>query len=119
MADQAVQTPEKPKAKPSKKPIAKRSRRVKRLPPFNVVLLDDPKHTYDYVIEMLGDLFAHPPEKAFRLAEQVDATGRAIVATTHREHAELKRDQILDYGADHRHPECDSSMRAVIEPAAG
>ena len=120
MPDDATATKAPPKKNPksAKKPRAKRSRKVRKLPPWNVVLLDDPKHTYDYVIEMLGELFGHPPEKAFRLAEEVDTGGRAIVHTTHRELAELKRDLILGYGADFRHPECKGSMSATIEPAA-
>ena len=37
-------------------------------PLFNVVLLDDDEHTYDYVIEMLGKLFFLGPEAAYRHA---------------------------------------------------
>jgi ATP-dependent Clp protease adaptor protein ClpS len=49
----------------------------------------------------------------------VDATGRVIVLTTHREKAELKRDQIHAYGADFRIAACKGSMSAIIEPAEG
>ena len=77
-------------------------KQTKKLPPYNVVLLDDDDHSYEYVITMLADLFAYPPEKGFQLAEEVDSTGRVIVMTTHKEKAELKRDQILGYGADPR-----------------
>ena len=52
---------------------------------------------------MLKDLFGHPIEKGFKLAEEVDRTGRAIVLTTTLEHAELKRDQIHAYGPDPTH----------------
>jgi ATP-dependent Clp protease adaptor protein ClpS len=89
----------------------------KREPLFNVVLLDDDEHTYDYVIHMLCDLFAHSVEDAYRMACEVDATGRVIVDTTHRERAELKRDQIHAYGADPRLSRSRGSMRATIEPA--
>ena len=34
-------------------------------PLFNVVLLDDNEHTYDYVIEMLQKLFLHSATDAF------------------------------------------------------
>ena len=64
----------------------------KNLPLLNVVLIDDDDHSYQYVIEMLQALFAHPPEKGMQLAEEVDTTGRVIVLTTHKEVAELKRD---------------------------
>jgi ATP-dependent Clp protease adaptor protein ClpS len=99
-----------PKPRPAHKP-------PQQLPPYHVVLLDDDEHTYDYVVDMLQALFAHSQERAFQLAEQVDQTGRAIVCTTHRERAELKRDQILGYGDDFRVAACRGSMRAVIEPA--
>lgn len=87
-----------------------RKEKTRRQPPYNVVLLDDDDHTYDYVIEMLMKLFGHPQEKAFRMAEEVDATGRVIVFTTTLEHAELKRDQIHSYGPDPRIPRCKLSL---------
>ena len=104
-------------AKPQTKPDPRR--KPKQLPPFNVVLLDDDDHTYEYVIEMLGAVFAYPLEKGFKLAEEVDSSGRVIVFTSHKELAELKCDQILAYGADPRISACKGSMRAIIEPAEG
>jgi ATP-dependent Clp protease adaptor protein ClpS len=89
----------------------------RKLPPYHVVLLNDEAHTYEYVIEMLQKLFAHPPEKGYQLACEVDTKGRVIVLTTTKEHAELKRDQIHAYGADWRIDGCKGSMSAVIEPA--
>ncbi|MFG0283090.1 MAG: ATP-dependent Clp protease adaptor ClpS [Phycisphaerales bacterium JB039] len=93
--------------------------RVDRLTPWNVVLLNDDDHTYEYVIRMLGDLFGAPRPQAFKLARTVDSQGRAIVATTHRELAELKRDQIHGYGRDPLLAESAGSMTATIEPAEG
>ena len=95
----------------------KRQTKDKRQPPYNVVLLNDDDHSYDYVIEMLQKLFGHPPWKGMQLATEVDNTGRVIVDTTSRERAELKRDQIHAYGADPRLPRCKGSMSAEIEPA--
>jgi ATP-dependent Clp protease adaptor protein ClpS len=85
-------------------------------PLWNVVLLNDNDHTYDYVIDMLCKLFGHSQEKAFACARQVDRDGRAVVDTTSKERAELKRDQIHAYGADWRLPRCKGSMSADIEP---
>lgn len=87
-------------------------------PRYHVVLLDDDDHTYPYVIEMLGRIFGHPAETAYRMACEVDATGRVIVDTTHLERAEFKRDQIHAYGRDWRLEHSHTSMHAVIEPAA-
>lgn len=84
---------------------------------YHVILLDDNHHTYDYVIEMLMDLFGHSAGTALNMATEVDRKGRVIVTTTHKERAELKRDQIMTYGADWRIPQSAGSMSAMIEPA--
>ncbi len=99
--------------------LPQRSSKPKKLPPYHVVLLNDDDHTYDYVIDMLRSLFGHPREKGFLLATEVDKTGRAIVLTTNKEHAELKRDQIHAFGRDWRIDGCAGSMSAIIEPAEG
>lgn len=91
--------------------------RTIHLPNFNVVLWDDNDHTYDYVIEMLMDIFHHSREKAFQMAVEVDTEGRVVVDTTTKERAELKRDQIHGYGKDWRLERCLGSMSATIEPA--
>jgi len=105
------------KAKPSKK--ADPRHQTDRLPPYNVVLLDDDHHTYEYVIEMLGKVFGFDKQKAFKLAEEVDTKGRVILLTTHKERAELKRDQVTAYGPDFRMDTSKGSMSAIIEPAEG
>ena len=53
------------------------------IPKFHVVLLDDDDHTYDYVLEMLADLFGHSLSTAYTMAVMVDTKGRIIVDTTH------------------------------------
>ena len=115
MADQnateaVVAVPEKAKAKP------KTDNRPKQLPPYNVVLLDDNAHSYEYVIVMLRQLFGHPTPTAFRMACEVDTAGRVVVDTTSKERAEFKRDQIHAYGADSLIAHCKGSMSAIIEP---
>jgi ATP-dependent Clp protease adaptor protein ClpS len=88
----------------------------KRQPRYNVILWDDQEHTPDYVITMMQSLFGHPPERGFLIAQEVDTRGRAIVLTTTREHAELKRDQIHAFGKDPLLTSCKGSMSASIEP---
>jgi ATP-dependent Clp protease adaptor protein ClpS len=105
-----------PTAKMKTRP-ARSKPKPRKLPPYNVILIDDDDHTYAYVIEMLQMVFTHSTESAYRMAKEVDETGRVIVLTTHRERAELKRDQIMGYGADPRLEASRGSMRAVIEPA--
>jgi ATP-dependent Clp protease adaptor protein ClpS len=86
------------------------------VPQYNVVLIDDNDHTYDYVIEMLMKLFGHNAATAYNMACTVDATGRVVVDTTHKERAEVKRDQIHSFGADWRLDRSVGSMSAEIEP---
>lgn len=96
----------------------KHKEKTRRQPPYNVVLLNDDDHTYQYVIAMLQQLFGYPPEKGFQMAKEVDTSGRVIVLTTTKEHAELKQDQIHAFGPDPLMPEkSQGSMTAIIEPA--
>ena len=91
----------------------------KPLQPWNVVLLDDDDHTYDYVVRMLRTLFGHSSGKAYQMAQEVDRAGRVIVLTTHRERAELEKHRIQNFGADPLISQCKGSMSSVIEPAQG
>ena len=104
-------------AKPKPAQRTKRRQKPKSLPPYNVILLDDNDHSYEYVIEMLKSIFGYDEPKGYTMAKEVDSKGRVIVLTTHKEHAELKRDQIHAYGADARVATCKGSMSAIIEPA--
>jgi ATP-dependent Clp protease adaptor protein ClpS len=101
------------------RPKEKTHHHVQRQPPYNVILLNDDDHSYNYVIAMLQELFGYPPEKGFQLAKEVDTAGRVILLTTTKEHAELKQEQIHAYGPDPNIPRCKGSMTAVIEPAPG
>ncbi len=94
----------------------RQAKKPKRQPRYNVILWNDEDHSYAYVMVMLQELFGHPLEKGYLLATEVDTAGRAIVLTTTREHAELKRDQIHAYGKDSLIANCQGSMSASIEP---
>lgn len=90
-------------------------RETEGLPPYNVVLLDDEDHSYEYVIFMLKKIFGHPVKKGYEMAKEVDTSGRVVVLTTHLEEAELKRDQIHAFGPDPLIPRCKGSMSATVE----
>lgn len=83
---------------------------------WNVVLLDDDDHTFDYVIELAQKLFRVPIEHAMLIAKAVHEEGRAVCMTTHKELAELKRDQIHGFGVDPQASGCKGSMSSIIEP---
>ena len=92
-----------------------RQRDERRQPKYNVLLWDSDDHTFDYVEKMLRELFGHEKEQCHKIAEEVDQEGRAVVLTTTKEHAELKRDQIHAYGKDHLEA-TKGSMWSTIEP---
>jgi ATP-dependent Clp protease adaptor protein ClpS len=105
-----ITLPGQPKTRPEEK--------TRKMPMYNVVLLDDDHHTFEYVIAMLQTLFGHPREKGFQMAMEVHTTGRVIVLTTTKEHAELKQEQIHAFGPDPlSSQECAGSMTAIVEPA--
>jgi ATP-dependent Clp protease adaptor protein ClpS len=85
---------------------------------YNVVLLDDDEHTYEYVVEMLQKLFAFSDGDAWNHAVEVDSTGRTVVLTCELEQAEFGRDQIHAFGADWRMPKSKGSMSAIVEPCS-
>ena len=97
------------------RPVHERRTEQPRL--WNVVILDDDDHSYEYVIEMLVSLFGHSVERAFEIAEKIDAEGRGVCKTTHRELAELKREQIISFGPDARIAACSGPMSVILEPA--
>jgi len=91
--------------------------KTRRQPPYHVIVLNDEEHTFDYVNELLMKLFGHPLSTARELSFRIDAEGRAIVYTTHRERAELKCEQVLSYGPDPRIPTSQGPLGCYIEPA--
>jgi ATP-dependent Clp protease adaptor protein ClpS len=105
-------------ARPLAAPEAEVVERAELVPLYRVVLLDDNDHTYDYVIEMLQNIFVFSLETAYRHAEEVDRTGRTVLITCELGEAEFSRDQVQGYGPDWRLPRSQGSMVAVIEPAA-
>lgn len=101
--------------RPKRAPEKKGKKR--KIPRYHVVLWNDDDHTYQYVIQMLKELFGHPETAGFKLAQTVDNDGKVVVLTTTKEHAELKRDQIHAYGKDDLIANCQGSMTATIEEA--
>ena len=87
-----------------------------KVPLYNVVLIDDDDHTYDYVIEMLQKIFIFTSEQALRHAQEVDSMGRTVLITCELPEAEFARDQIHGFGRDWRLERSKGSMSAVIEP---
>jgi ATP-dependent Clp protease adaptor protein ClpS len=94
-----------------------RKPKPKKQPRYHVILWNDDDHSFEYVVRMMKELFAHPTPKGLQIAMEVHVSGKAICLTTTMEHAELKRDQIKAYGRDKTITRCKGSMSASIEPA--
>ena len=118
MADESSSVVAEPVEQAVLKSRSEQKRRPKRQPRYSVILWDDQEHTPEYVIAMMQQIFGHPAVKGMQIAQEVDSCGRAIVLTTTKEHAELKRDQIHAYGKDPIIRSCKGSMSASIEPVS-
>ena len=64
------------------------------------MILNDPKHTFNYVLDVLCTVFGYPTEKSYQLMLEAHKTGRAIVWSGPMETAEFKRDRIHSFGPD-------------------
>ncbi len=86
-------------------------------PLYNLVLLDDDDHTYDYVVEMLVKVFGFTETVAFRHAVEVDTESRTLLLTAALGEVQQKREEVHAYGADWRLERSKGPMTAIIEPA--
>lgn len=84
---------------------------------YHVILLNDEDHTYEYVVEMLMEIFDFSEDQAYQHTVEVDTKGHSRLATLALPEAEKKRDAIHAYGADYRLPRSLGAMAALIEPA--
>jgi len=80
--------------------IPREETKVKRQPPYAVVLHNDDLNGFDYVVGALRKVFNYSLVKAFWLTLKVHVTGRSIVWTGSLEVAELKADQLRSCGPD-------------------
>jgi ATP-dependent Clp protease adaptor protein ClpS len=85
--------------------------------PYQLVLLNDNEHTFDYVIDMLVANFPIPEDRAIEHAMDVHANGRTIVVTGEKDAMESSRDRILACGPDPRLPRSSGSMKVLLEPS--
>ena len=94
---------------------------TKTTPMWNVILLNDEEHTYDYVMALIQEVFKKNKEDAFVITYKIDKTGSAICATCSREQAELYQQQVKSWGADPimilSNKPSTGSIQCEIEPA--
>lgn len=82
------------------------------LPPYKIILLDDPVTTMEFVVEILIRFFQKDTATAIRLMWEVHTTGASHVATLPLEQAEMKQAQVHGAAKAAGFP-----FRCVIEPA--
>ncbi len=85
---------------------------VELIPPYKVILLDDPVTTMEFVVDVLIRFFQKDPPTAARLMMEVHSSGAAHVATLPLEQAEMKQAQVHQAASGAGYP-----FRCVIEPA--
>lgn len=95
----ATATKTQPKKAPQKKP-------PQPLPPWKVLLHNDDKNAFDYVITTIVALTPLNAEDAVLRTLEAHETGVALLLTTHKERAELYKDQFQSKG-----------LTVTIEPA--
>lgn len=102
------------------KPKTKEQTATRRMPPYNVVLLNDEDHSVEFVEDVLRKVLGCTREKATLLTLQADVTGRAIIWTGPREAAELKADQVRTFH-EIREPSGKNlgPLGCEVEPAPG
>ncbi|MFH5804299.1 ATP-dependent Clp protease adaptor ClpS [Alienimonas sp. DA493] len=98
-------------------PKTKRKTKPHRNPRYAVIVENDEDHTFSYLVDVLRAVCAHTKEDAERLTDKIDKTGRAAVWTGPLEVAELKRDQIREFGPDnYNKPPVTVPLQVTIEP---
>lgn len=92
----------------------------RRLPAYTVVVHNDDRHTFEYVIETFQKILGIAPQKAFLLTESIHREGSACVWSGSKEVAELKRDQLVGAGPDfYANPAVRFPLGVSIEPLPG
>ncbi|HEX8524286.1 MAG TPA: ATP-dependent Clp protease adaptor ClpS [Tepidisphaeraceae bacterium] len=93
------------KPKRAKKPAAK-PKPPQMLPPWKVLLHNDDKNSFDHVIGTIVELTPLKKEDAVLRTLEAHETGVALLLTTHKERAELYKEQFES-----------KSLVVTIEPA--
>lgn len=93
--------------------------KVRRLPPYHVIIENDDFHTFDFVIAVLCQVIGCTPQKAFLLAEEAHTSGRAVVWTGAKEVAELKVEQIMSFHETRTDGRKLGPLGVCLEPAPG
>lgn len=72
----------------------------KLTPRWQVILVNDEEHSYEFVIALIQEVFKKDFEEAFQLTKSVDMSGSAVITVCSKERAELYQQQVHAWGAD-------------------
>lgn len=73
---------------------------TKRQPPYAVIIENDDLHTFEYVILLIQKVFGYNQQKAYLLTSDIHDTGRVVAWSGSKEVAELKCEQVKNFGPD-------------------
>ena len=86
-----------PQATVRTRPEDRKKPATRRIPPYNVILLNDDHHSMEFVIDVLRKVLCCTTERAIQLMLQAHQSGRSIIWTGPREGAELKVEQVRTF----------------------
>ncbi|MFO0876666.1 MAG: ATP-dependent Clp protease adaptor ClpS [Gemmataceae bacterium] len=91
---------------------------TRRIPPYNVILLNDDHHSMQFVVTVLRKVLGCTLERAVQLMMEAHDTGRAIIWTGPKEVAELKQEQVSSFHEvrDSDHAQL-GPLGCILEPA--
>jgi ATP-dependent Clp protease adaptor protein ClpS len=101
------------------RPKDQTEQRIRRIPPYHVILENDDYHSFEFVMEVLQKALGFSPERAYVLTKQAHTAGRAVVWTGTKEVAELKVDQIRTFDEIRADGSKLGPLGCSIEPAPG
>ena len=94
--------------------------KTRRIPPYNVILLNDDHHSMPFVVEVLCKALGIGAEKALQFMLHAHTTGQAVVWTAPKEVAELKAEQIQTFHEVRQYDNRPLGPLGVrVEPAPG
>jgi len=96
-----LETPAPTQTQPSQaEPDVRDENKPKRQPPYAVILHNDDVNSFGYVVQTLRKVFGFSRMRAFRLTLKAHNSGRSLLWSGMKEHAELKAEQIQSCGPD-------------------
>lgn len=91
----------------------KAATKPQRPPRFKVVLLNDDFTPFEFVIEVMQDIFQKTQDQAEALAALIHQDGKGACGVFIKDIAELKRDKVMRAAHAEQHP-----LQCVLEPEA-